>query len=204
VLRLLEEAPAAAVCRMLALLPRCADPSHLPRVERLLQHRDLDVRVGALRTLALLGSPRAPGLVLRAIQHPSPEVSLAAMGVAHHVPRPEIIRALLAIVAESGWRPRSFDLPRKIGAVRALIAAGQPEGLDALCRLAARRPLLHARAFRRLQAALFQALADSDRVDLEDFLRLGRRLGSSEIAESCRRIERRQRGRTSESAEGER
>ena len=191
VIRLLDDPRGPVVCRMLLVLQQMGDQTVLRRVEKLLLHGDRQVKLEALRTLALLGSPRAPALLLRAMRDADEQLSVGAIAIAPHAPHPEITQALLAIAKDPRWFKWADDLPRKSQAVRSLIATGRAEVFPELYRLAAKRPLFHAKAFRRLRAEIFRALARADVPVPGEFLRLGRSLRDAEIANCCREIERR-------------
>jgi hypothetical protein len=195
VLALLDDPGEAVVCRMLAVLQALRNPEHLGRIEKLLGHRQLRIKLEALRTMAILGSRRAPALLVRGIQSSNEEMALGAIAAAHHTAHADVIRALLAVATESPWRKQPYDAPRKIEAARALIAMGHREALRELHGLLARRPFFHAKAFRRLQVEIFRALAEADVPDGETFIQLGRKIGDAEITASCREMERRLRGR---------
>lgn len=92
---------------------------------------------------------------------------------------------------DAGWFKASFDLPRKVAAVRSLIAMGDPAVFPQLHRLVAQRPLAHLKDFRRLRIEVFRSLATADVPGLADFLRLGQRFLEPEIVAACRTIERR-------------
>ena len=189
----LADTRGAVICRMLRVLQQMGDRD-FGKVEKLLARPELEVRLEALRSLALLGSPRAPALLLRVIRGTEGPLALGAIEMSRHVSSPEVTEALLAILRDSRWNKPDYDLERKAEAARALIAAGRPEALHALCQLIAKRPLFHGKAFQRLRVEIFQALAKADVTGVEEFLRLGRGLREPEIATSCREIERRLRG----------
>ena len=201
VIRLLDDSRGGVVHRMLLALQQIGDQGAFRKIEKLLAHGELKVRLEALRTLALLGSPRIPTLLLRAMQDSNEELSIGAMAIAPHVPHPEITRALLAIAKDPRWFKLSYDLPRKTQAVRSLVAMGQREVFPELYRLAAKRPLLHAKVFRRLRVEMFKSLAQADVPEPGAFLRLGRSLRDAQIASCCREIERRQRSEAKTSAQ---
>jgi hypothetical protein len=190
----LDDPRESVVCRMLAVLRELRDPAQVARIEKLLGHRQIQVRLEALRTMVILGSRRAPALLVRGIQSSNEEMSLGAIAVARHTQHPDVIRTLLAVTTESSWR-KAYDLPRKIEAARSLVVMGQREALRELHGLLARRPFFHAKAFRQLQVEIFRALAEADVPDLETFIQLGRKIKDAEIAASCREMERRLRGR---------
>ncbi|HYL80140.1 MAG TPA: HEAT repeat domain-containing protein, partial [Candidatus Acidoferrum sp.] len=193
VIRLLDDSRGSVVHRMLQALQQMGDQSALRKIEKLLVHGDLEVRLEALRTLVLLGSPRAPALLLRAVQDSNEKLSVGAIAIASQVARPEVIQALLVIAKDPRWLKQSYDLPRKTQAVRSLVAMGQREIFPELYRLAAKRPLFHAKAFRKLRVEMFKSLAQADVPEPGTFLRLGRNLRDAQIANCCREIERRQR-----------
>jgi HEAT repeat protein len=204
VIRLLDDPRGPVVCRMLLVLQQMGDQGVLRRIEKLLLHGERQVRLEALRTLTLLGSPRAPALLLRAIRDPDEQLSVGAIAIAPHASHPEITQTLLAIAKDPRRFKRAYDLPRKSQAVRSLIATGRVEVFPDLYRLAAKRPLFHAKAFRRLRAEIFRALAQADVPVPGDFLRLGRSLRDAEIANVCREIERRLRAGARPSQQAER
>jgi hypothetical protein len=204
VIRLLDDPRGPVVCRMLLVLQQMGDQTVLRRIEKLLLHGERQVKLEALRTLALLGSPRAPALLLRAMRDPDEQLSVGAIAIAPHAPHPEITHALLAIAKDPRWFKWSDDLPRKSQAVRSLIATGRAEVFPELYRLAARRLLVHAKAFRRLRAEIFRALARAVVPVPGEFLRLGRSLRDAEIANCCREIERRLRAGAKPSQQAER
>jgi hypothetical protein len=196
VLELLDDPRETVVCRMLEVLRVLRDPEHLARIEKLLGHRQLPVRLEALRTMAMLGSRRAPALLVRGIQASSEEMALGAIVAARHTPHADVIRALLAVATDTPrWGKRGPSLPRKIEAARSLIAMGQREPLRELHRLVCRRPFFRAKAFRQLQIEIFRALAETEVPDAESFIQVGRNIGDAEITASCREMERRLRGR---------
>lgn len=147
VMRLLDDSRGFVVHRMLLVLQQIGDQGALRKIEKLLAHGELEVRLEALRTLALLGSPRAPALLLRAMQDSNEELSIGAIAIAAHIPHPEITQALLAIAKDPRWLKHTYDLPRKTQAVRSLVAMGQPEVFPELYRLAAKRPFFPRQSF---------------------------------------------------------
>ena len=189
----LVEARGAVACRLLRVLQQLGDQD-LSKVEKLLARPELDVRLEALRTLALLGSPRAPALLLRVIRGAEGALALGAIEISRHVKHPDVTQALLAILKDSRWNKADYDLERKVEVARSLVATGRPEALRELCQFIAKRPIFHGKDFQRLRVQVFQSLAQGDVTGVEEFLRLGRTLREPEIATACREIERRLRG----------
>ncbi|MFA5027327.1 MAG: hypothetical protein WC713_05580, partial [Candidatus Methylomirabilota bacterium] len=182
VLRLLEDKRPAVVTRMLQLLQRFGDPAPLRKVESLAARADREIKLEALRTLASLGSPKTPQLIVRFIGSADEALSLGAIAAARLAPHPEVIRLLLAILADSRWFKRSYDLDRKIEAARSLIGMGNSDLLSGIFRAISRRPFFHVKAFHRLRLEVFRALARTDLSGLDDFVRLGRAAHNAEIA----------------------
>ncbi|MBI4537475.1 MAG: hypothetical protein HY712_05915 [candidate division NC10 bacterium] len=196
VLRLLDDKRSAVVCRMLQLLQKFGDPTPLRKIEGLVGRPAVDVKLETLRTLAVLKSPKAPLLLRRAIGSPDERLSVGAIAIAQLIPSPEVSRALLEILRAPRWFKRTFDTDRKVEAARSLIAMQKAELLSEVYRCIARRPIFHAREFRRLRVEAFRTLINADASELGDLLRLGRRLGEPEITGICKELERRVRTRT--------
>jgi hypothetical protein len=191
ILRLLDDKRPPVVCRMLQLLQRFGDPTPLRKIEGLVARPAVGVKLETLRTLALLGSPKAPALLLRAIGSPDETLSVGSIAIARLLPRPEISRTLLEILRAPCWFKRTFDTDRKVEAARSLVGMQKADLLSELCRIITRRPIFHAKEFRRLRVEAFRALVHTDASKLGDFLKLGRSLGEPEITGICKELERR-------------
>lgn len=202
VLRLLDDKRPAVVCRMLQLLQQFADPTPLRKIEGLVARSDRTVKLEALRTAALLGSPKAPAFLVQLIQSPDPALSVGAIAIARLAPQAGVIRALREVLTAPRWFRRSYDLDRKVEAARSLLGMGKSELFADVYRAISRRPFFHLRDFLRLRLEVFRALARADLPGLGDFIRLGRSLRDAEIASLCRELERRQRAQTAAPRKG--
>jgi HEAT repeat protein len=191
VLRLLDDDRVEVVRRMLAVLERMKEQSALRKIETLLSRPETDVKTEALGVLFRLRSPRALMLLLRMMADEDLQVSLAGIAAARLSSHTHVVRALLEIVRAPRWFRRSFDLDRKLEAVRSLAAIGRRDALPTLFRLDTARALFHARAARQLRLEIFRSLEHYEPEKIAAIIRWGRKSKDQDLVAICQALERR-------------
>ncbi len=184
--RWLADANWYVVRNMIALLRTVGDRSSLATMRRLTRHRDLRVRLEALRSLLELDPTSGQRYLVEAIADSDPHAAIAAVELAGRQGNPDMVEPLLAVLAP--WDLRGRRRSVRLAALQALGRVGRVEALSRLARFFRERwSLFPAVAERRAAYASLEGYPPDARAGL---VRRGLRSRDQEIRAVCERLRR--------------
>ena len=174
------------VRNMIALLRAVGDRSSLATVRRLTRHRDLRVRLEALRSLLELDPPVGQRALLSAIADPDPRVATAAVELAGRHGGADVVEPLLGVLAP--WDLRGRRRSVRLAGLQALGRVGRAEALPRLARFFRERWALFPSVVER--RAAYESLQGYPPEDRAALVMRGLRSRDHEIRAVCERLRR--------------
>ena len=182
--RWLADANWYVVRNMIALLRTVGDRSSLATMRRLTRHRDLRVRLEALRSLLELDPTSGQRYLVEAIADSDSHAATAAVELAGRQGDPDMVEPLLAVLAP--WDLRGRRRSVRLAALQALGRVGRAEALPRLARFFRERwGLFPAVAERRAAYASLEGYPPDARTGL---VRRGLHSRDQEIRAVCERL----------------
>ena len=172
------------VRNMIVLLRTVNDRTSLPEIRRLAYHRDLRVRLEAIKTLLTLEQNVPESLLSNAINNPDPKLAETAITLVGNYRIREGVGPLLRIVAGRGVF--GFRKPLRIRALKALGELAEPSALTHLDRFFRDSFLPWPRSEER--RAAFESLAGYPEDVRKPLVEIGLRSRDAGIREICRRM----------------
>jgi HEAT repeat protein len=169
---------------MLIMLRAVNDRSSLPEVRKLATHRDLRVRMEAIKSLFTLDSGVPIDLLENVIQDPDPKVAETAIALVGSAGIREGVQPLLRIVKGNDVFGSRRSL--RIKAIRALGELGDPASLPELRRFF--RDSFFPWPSKEERLAAWESLAGYSREVRSDFVERGARSRDPQVREICERI----------------
>jgi HEAT repeat protein len=184
VTRFLSDSRWYVVRNMIVLLRAVNDRSAIPEIRRIAQHRDLRVRMEAIKALLALEPSVPRSLLEQAINDPDPKMAETAITLVGSYGIREAVGPLLEILDRRDFF--GARRPVRVKAIRALGELAEPSALPRMEQFF-REPFLPWPA-REERRAAFEVLAAFPPDHRARFVELGLRSRDAHIREICRRL----------------
>ncbi len=187
--RRLRRAVPDEITELLKIVPDLGDEGLNKEINRLLNNDNLSIKLAALKTLVTMDAPNSSQILVEHLESPDRDISMGTIDIAMADDSTDVLAALLNIViGNDGPFWRKIDLERKIKAVRAMSAVGNPEVLDVLLEFVKIRHFFRAKAFETLKTEIFRSLKGYPAKKTKAFLIYGADSKNDNIVKICQRM----------------